>query len=123
MLIALIAALVIYLGGNNGPLVLEQLSEGIPTAVTDKDKAEDLLEQVDQMAALAEDYQKDMLEELEAWSEQDSRHSVGPEALNVVLKTSLKKRILTERAFLDRLYALKSEMTKDQWESVFKTSQ
>ena len=123
MLIAIVAALMIMLGGASGIAVVAQIQERVPVVITDEAKAEVILEKADVMASLAQDATGDVVEALEAWSKADRDHSVGRGALKQALQKSANVRKEARAAFLDELFEIKSKMTKEQWKAVFEETE
>ena len=120
MLIAILYALTfLFLGGTSLPIA-EQIQERVPAVITDKSEAKAILKHAKAMDSVARDALKNLSKDLEAWSKADKDHSVGSGALKAALEKSSDERKKSQEEFLDALFEIKSNMTKEQWDAVLK---
>ena len=120
MLVAILTLL--FLGGGGGmDLFPKAVQKRVPTVVADEARAESVVAQMRYIQDLGAALNKKMNSQFKTWRKRDQAHDAGPELLNELLDEVDAEREVALTKFVDGLYAMKSQMERDEWQALFST--
>jgi hypothetical protein len=122
MLIALLLAYLgsLLLGGAGVVLFSGESRDRVETVLVEKAKVKAVLADMDAMEDAASDVREGLTKELKAWAKKDRDHSTGREALTQVSEKFTAQRAEARGKLLDALFAMRSKLTAQQWNAVFR---
>ena len=120
MLVSMLIAY-LFLGGAGGvALFSKQDRARVKTVIVEQQRAQDILNQMAYMERTGSDESMRVTQLLNAWAKKDRDHAVGGDSLDPVIEEALTARSAAQGSFLDALFAMKHQMSRDEWEQVFR---
>lgn len=110
----------VFVSGSKDLHISERIKTRISKVTTEKDESKALLEHADAIESIARKEIKVLRKHLKAWVKEDNDHSVGRGAFRAALDDSDSVRKEAQQQFLDEFFELKSKMTPEQWEVMFR---
>lgn len=118
MLIALFTLL--FLGGG-GDFVMfqEEAMERVETVIPDEERAERILDIMEDSTDSISDELEEIRDAIEAWRDADRDPSAGRQEFERALAQVAVNRTQAQQIAVDALFAMRAEMARDEWIGVF----
>ena len=85
----------------------------------DQERAESILNQMEYMERAGSAQLAEVSTRVNRWAKDDRDHDLGRDSLEPVIEEALAARAMAQAQFIDALFAMKDEMSREEWEGVF----